>query len=83
MSFPTRGNQAISPDTDVGPYDDDASEASQRGNGGSHAYQAKREEAGISAEEVAALKHEVQVLRDSLARVESSYETVQIRLSVF
>ena len=82
MSFPTRDNQAISPDTGFGPYDDVASEASQRGTGGSHAYQAKREEAGISAEEVAALKHEVQVLRDNLARVESSYETVQIRLSV-
>ena len=66
-SSPRVDTQATSPDTGIGPYDDVALEASPRETGGSLAYQAEREEAGISAEVVVALKHEVRTLRDSLA----------------
>ena len=80
-SFQKRGTLATSPDTGIDPHDDVALKVSPHETEGSPAHQAAREGAEISAEAFDALRHEVQLLREVLARVESSFEAVRDRLS--
>ena len=58
-------SQATSPDTGIGPYDDVALEASPRETGDSLARQVMQVGGEISPEAFDALKHEVQLLRES------------------
>ena len=79
-SFPKVDTQATSPDTGIGPYDDVALEASPRETGDSLARQVTQGGGQISTGAIDALKHEVQLLRESVARIECSFEVVQNRL---
>ena len=64
-SFPRLHTQATSPDTGIDPHDDVALKASPRETGDSLARRVTQEGAEISPGAFDALKHEVQLLRES------------------
>ena len=70
----TDGTLATSPDTGIDPHDDVTLKVSPHEIEGSPAHQAAPEGAEISAEAFDALRHEVQLFREVLARFKSSFE---------